>query len=200
MWLGSTHGVKTSGPLRCDAYGEHELHWPEFNKGARQRPVQTTKQGCKFLLYAYQCRWDLGVLHPCPFYFRVRYALHNHPRRPLQCLGPQRRATGPIKVVIENFLRWRALTAIILNALNDTFPGHNILHRQVNMVRESIKRRTYLGFSSAQMLKAKLQTESIPHHIWMDQHNNMTAMLCVNPDAVRLFQRMNSVLFMDCTY
>ena len=28
----------------------------------------------------------------------------------------------------------------------------------------------------------------------------MTAMLCLNPDAVRLFQRMDSVLFMDCTY
>lgn len=68
------------------------------------------------------------------------------------------------------------------------------------MVRESLKRRTYLGFLSAQMLEAKLLREQVPHHIWTDRQHNMTALLCLNPDGVRLFQRLNCVLFMDCTY
>lgn len=150
VWLGPTQGIEKSGVLKCDRFGQHEVHRPALTEATRQRAVRTKKKGCTFRLYAYQRRQDIDVLNPRPFYFRVVHGTHSHAAIPPEELGPQRRATESIKVFVQSMLKGKCKTSQILTALDEHFPGHNLPARQIRYIRERM---------SAEMKKDERSTQ-----------------------------------------
>ena len=194
--FGSTNGPDTNCAVRCDRFGAHQEIRRELAL-TQQREALTTKTGCRFQLWAYK---DVTWPTPHLWYFEIRYGMHNHQGRSAELLAPQRQATDKQKLWIRQMQTWGISNRCLMNLLNNLFPGHSLNYRAIKYGQEVHKKETYCGLSSAQMLEHKLQRANIPFTFWTDHESTLTALLILNQDAVRLYQRLPMVILMDCTY
>lgn len=194
--IGQSRGTDFNCELKCDIYGAHREHRPELAHH-RQREAWTRKKGCRFKIRA---RKDTTRPAPHQWWIEVIEPLHNHPAIPPELLSQERRATPEQQRWIQQLQEWGMPRRGILNSLDDIWPGHHLGYRAIQYVHEETKRSKYGGLSSAQYLEHKLVAADVPYNIWTDQESKLTALLVLNPDAIRLYQRLPSVILMDCTY